>query len=97
CADQPTEGFAAGVSTDGGKTFSPLLDLRKLCEPLACDYPTEPVEKNCPLLWGATKLSIVACEDEGAASSTSSGSSSSSSGGGGGTSSGGCSCSAPGE
>jgi uncharacterized membrane protein YgcG len=107
CTDQYRDGFAAGLSTDGGKTFSPLLNLQTLCGPLACDGATS-TGKVCPDLWGLTQITIQACKGDagpGGGSGNGSGNGSGSSGsassgsasGGSGQSSGGCSCSAPGE
>ena len=36
CADEMADGFTAGISTDQGKTWTPLLHLAGLCGPLAC-------------------------------------------------------------
>lgn len=100
CADEFVDKFAVGVSTNQGKTFTPVMHLQVLCGPLACDAST----KNgsmCPDLWGATQLSIggATCEGSGsgagatttAGSGASTGATSSSSGG----SDGGCSVGAP--
>lgn len=104
CTDQYRDGFAAGLSTDGGKTFSPLLNLQTLCGPLACD-PASSTGKICPDLWSLTQLTIQACKADAAPDGGSGDGSSSSampiktstSSSGGGQSAGGCSCSAPGE
>lgn len=102
CADEFVDGFAAGVSTNQGKTFTPVMHLQILCGPLACAATTTN-GAMCPDAWGATKLSIggATCEASGASTGTntsagtglptSAGATSSSSGG----SSGGCSVGAP--
>ncbi len=36
CADEIADDFTAGISTDQGKTWTPLLHLAGLCGPLAC-------------------------------------------------------------
>jgi hypothetical protein len=89
CADDAVDGFSVGRSTDGGRTFSPLLRRTALCDQLTCD-PASSTGKVCPMVWGATKLMIGAVDcaaDAGAASSGSAG----------GSGTGGCSCSAVGE
>ncbi|XXX71747.1 hypothetical protein WMF30_29290 [Sorangium sp. So ce134] len=54
CADEPVDGFSAGVSTDGGKTFSPLLTLDRLCGPPAACGGDGTTGRTCPDLWPAT-------------------------------------------
>ncbi|MEO5731690.1 MAG: hypothetical protein ABI134_27400 [Byssovorax sp.] len=102
CADEFVDGFAAGVSTNQGKTFTPVMHLQLLCGPLACAATTT-TGAMCPDAWGATKLAIggATCEASGASTGTNTtagtgiptgaGATSSSSGG----SSGGCSVGAP--
>jgi MYXO-CTERM domain-containing protein len=100
CADEFVDGFAVGVSTNQGKTFTPVMHLQELCGPLACGATTT-TGSMCPDAWGATKLSIGGATCDGASSSsgasTGSGATSSSSTGSGSPSgsSGGCSVGAP--
>src|SRR5262249_38774728 len=95
CANEFTDGFTAGVSTDQGKTFTPIMHLQRLCGPLMCGAATS-TGKLCPSLWPTTSLSIgnMGCDAMADGGAASSGASSSS----GGSSSGGvdstCSCSA---
>jgi photosystem II stability/assembly factor-like uncharacterized protein len=95
CADEFLDGFTAGVSTDEGKTFTPIMHLSALCGPLACGADTS-VGMMCPMQWPVTAATISAtgCDepDGGTSSSSSSSTSSSSSSGGGGADPGGCSC-----
>ncbi len=96
CASQFVDGFEVGLSTDAGKTFSPLMYLHTLCGPLACSSESSS-GKVCPPLWCATRefIGATSCEDAdagpdgGSTSSTGSGSS-------GGGPPGGCSCGVPG-
>ncbi|WP_437673029.1 WD40/YVTN/BNR-like repeat-containing protein [Sorangium sp. So ce131] len=54
CADEFVDGFTAGISTDEGQTFSPLMTLDRLCgPPPACGSDSETGEA-CPALWPAT-------------------------------------------
>ncbi|MGK4002191.1 hypothetical protein WMF31_06170 [Sorangium sp. So ce1036] len=54
CADELADGFTAGVSVDGGETFSPILTLDRLCgPPPACGRETS-TGATCPALWAAT-------------------------------------------
>jgi hypothetical protein len=92
CADEFVDMFTAGISTDQGKTFTPLMHLATLCGPLACGADTE-VGMMCPALWEATAQSIYAtCGDAGPSASSSSSSSSGTTG----TGSKSCSCALPG-
>lgn len=104
CADEFVDGFAVGLSTNQGATFTPVMHLQVLCGPLECGASTSN-GSLCPDAWGATKLTIggATCEaggsSTGAGSSTGSGAattSSASSTTSGGSSGGGCSVSAPG-
>ncbi|WP_437595197.1 hypothetical protein WMF28_21845 [Sorangium sp. So ce590] len=54
CADEPLDGFTAGVSTDGGKTFSPLLTLDRLCGPPPDCGGESSTGRTCPELWPGT-------------------------------------------
>lgn len=102
CADEFVDGFAAGFSTNQGKTFTPVMHLQLLCGPLTCAATTTN-GAMCPNAWGATKLTIggATCEASGASTGTNTtagtgiptgaGATSSSSGG----SSSGCSVGAP--
>jgi MYXO-CTERM domain-containing protein len=98
CANEFTDGFTLGLSSDQGKTFTPLMHLRDLCGPLACGAATS-AGKTCPELWGATQLSLggASCASDGGVDGGGtgggggSGSGGSSSSGGGG----GCACSTP--
>lgn len=104
CADEFVDGFAAGLSTDQGHTFTPVMHLQVLCGPLECAATTTS-GATCPDAWGATKLTIGGATCEGSTSSGSTGAGTSSSAGAGTTSSssggsssssdGGCSMSAP--
>ena len=88
CADEFIDKFTAGLSTDQGKTFTPLMHLQQLCGPLACGA-SSPVTAQCPTLWPmtATNLGAVSCDGVGA------GGSGSTSGSGGGVYKGAGSCS----
>ncbi len=99
CANVFVDGFTVGLSTNAGKTFTPVMLLQKLCGPKVCGAETS-VGKTCGDAWGATQLALGGA-DGGAICEPDGGSSGSSSGGGGGdmSSSGGgtsCSCSAAG-
>ncbi|WP_437494655.1 hypothetical protein WME75_23140 [Sorangium sp. So ce1014] len=54
CADEPLDGFTAGVSTDGGKTFSPLMTLDRLCGPPPDCGGESSTGRTCPELWPGT-------------------------------------------
>ncbi|WP_437963178.1 hypothetical protein WMF04_25925 [Sorangium sp. So ce260] len=54
CADEPIDGFTAGVSTDGGKTFSPLMTLDRLCGPPPACGSERSTGRTCPELWPGT-------------------------------------------
>jgi photosystem II stability/assembly factor-like uncharacterized protein len=94
CADEFVDGFTAGVSTDQGKTFTPIMHLAELCGPLECAADTS-VGMTCTAAWPATQATIMAkpCDGSGGSGSTS-GSGTGGGGSGGGESSG-CSCSLP--
>ncbi|MGK3984155.1 hypothetical protein WME99_14015 [Sorangium sp. So ce136] len=71
CADEPVDGFTAGVSTDGGKTFSPLMTLDRLCgSPPACASESS-TGQTCPPLWPSTASFIGAKGSCGAGSGSS--------------------------
>lgn len=101
CADEFVDGFAVGLSTNEGKTFTPVMHLQVNCGPLECGAATS-TQKICPDLWAATKLAIggATCDGSdtstgsstGASTGSSAGTTSSSSGG---SSDGGCSVGAP--
>lgn len=54
CADELVDGFTAGVSVDGGQTFSPLMTLDRLCgtPPPACGSDGSTAQ-TCASLWPA--------------------------------------------
>jgi MYXO-CTERM domain-containing protein len=85
CGDEFIDGFVAGLSTDQGKTFTPLMHLQGLCGPLACDSGSS-VATQCTMAWPATAATIGATgcggTDGGAGGGGSGGSGA---GGGGGT------------
>ncbi|WP_437694195.1 WD40/YVTN/BNR-like repeat-containing protein [Sorangium sp. So ce176] len=54
CADEALDGFTAGVSTDEGKTFSPLMTLDRLCGPPPACGGESSTGETCPALWPAT-------------------------------------------
>ncbi|WP_437738617.1 WD40/YVTN/BNR-like repeat-containing protein [Sorangium sp. So ce1335] len=104
CADEAVDGFTAGVSTDEGKTFSPLMTLDRLCGPPACGGESS-TGQTCPALWPATASFIGAtgrCDGGGPGGAA--GGSGTSAGGGeaggaaasGGEAGGGCACEAAG-
>ncbi len=100
CADEFVDGFAVGLSTDQGHTFTPVMHLQVLCGPLECAATTTN-GSICPDAWGLTKVTIggATCEPTGSGtgSSTSAGSgATSSSSGGSSQSRGGCSLSTSG-
>ncbi|WP_438002731.1 hypothetical protein WME89_27650 [Sorangium sp. So ce321] len=75
CADELVDGFTAGVSTDGGKTFSPLMTLDRLCgSPPACGSESS-TGQTCPPLWPSTASFIGAKGSCGAGSGSSAASS----------------------
>jgi hypothetical protein len=102
CADEFVDGFALGLSTNEGKTFTPVMHLQINCGPLACGAATS-TGKVCPALWGATKLAIGGATCDGISTTTGAGTSAASTGSSaaatssssGGASEGGCSVSAP--
>jgi MYXO-CTERM domain-containing protein len=91
CADEFVDHFTAGLSTDQGKTFEPLLHLGGLCGPLTC-APDSGVTSMCSALWPATVMNI---DNLGCDGGTGSASSSASSSGGVHGPSKGCSCAVP--
>ena len=98
CADEIADEFTAGISTDQGKTWTPLLHLAGLCGPLACGAESG-VTKLCTDLWPLVAPGIGAPGCDGASSSSASSgpggadAGGSGSGGGSGSSSGrGCAC-----
>jgi len=102
CADEFVDGFALGLSTNEGKTFTPVMHLQVNCGPLECGATTS-AGKTCPKLWGATKLTIggATCEGGSTSSGSSTGATSTGSSAGatssssGGSSDGGCSITTP--
>lgn len=104
CADEFVDGFALGVSTNAGQTFSPVMHLQVNCGPLACGAATS-TGKACPDLWSATKATIggATCDGSdpstgagtGASSGTATSSASGTTSSGSGASDGGCSVGAP--
>ena len=57
CADEATDGFTVGLSTDEGATFTAVMHRADLTGPLACDAGTS-VGAQCPALWPATECVI---------------------------------------
>lgn len=98
CADEFLDGFTAGISTDQGKTFTPIMHLGALCGPLACGEATS-VGASCATQWPVTAATIGAegCggSDGGSSSASSSSSSGGGDGGGGGSDGGSCAYAAP--
>src|SRR5262249_40411659 len=88
CADEITDAFTAGISTDQGKTWTPLLHLAGLCGPLACGASSS-VTKLCTDLWPLMAGGIGA---PGCVGTSSSSASSGAGGAGGGGAGGGGSC-----
>ena len=93
CGDELADGFTAGISTDQGKTWTPLLHRAGLCGPLACGAESS-VTRLCTDLWPLVESGIGApgCDDA-SSSSTSSGAG----GAGGGSAGQGCACALAGE
>ncbi|WP_207217496.1 WD40/YVTN/BNR-like repeat-containing protein [Sorangium cellulosum] len=91
CADEPVDGFSAGVSTDGGATFSPLMTLDRLCGPPAACGAEGSTGRTCPDLWPATASFVGAARscEAGAASGGAAGAGGSGAGAGGGAAGGG--------
>ncbi|WP_437922745.1 hypothetical protein WMF37_27350 [Sorangium sp. So ce291] len=75
CADEPVDGFTAGISTDGGKTFSPLMTLDRLCGPPPACASESSTGQTCPPLWPSTASFIGATGSCGAGSGSSAASS----------------------
>ncbi|WP_437994935.1 hypothetical protein WMF26_26340 [Sorangium sp. So ce185] len=109
CADELVDGFSAGVSTDGGATFSPLMTLDRLCGPPAACGAEGSTGRTCPDLWPATASFVGAARscEAGAASGGAAGAGGSAAsadggeagvgaGGSGASAGGGCSCEASG-
>jgi photosystem II stability/assembly factor-like uncharacterized protein len=63
CADERTDGFTVGLSTDTGATYTAVMHRADLTGPLACDAGTS-VGAVCPSLWPATECVIgaAACD-----------------------------------
>jgi hypothetical protein len=64
CADQTVDGFALGVSTDGGHTFQGLYHPKELT-PLACPAGTNAGDQ-CPAAWPAVEA-VLGLGDSGMA------------------------------
>ncbi|WP_437961578.1 hypothetical protein WME76_19305 [Sorangium sp. So ce119] len=102
CADESLDGFTAGVSTDEGKTFSPLMTLDRLCGPPPACGSESSTGETCPALWPATASFVGAAGrcDAGAPSAAAGGSGTSAGGATAGgaepSAGGGCSCEAAG-
>ena len=71
CADEIADEFTAGISTDQGKTWTPLLHLAGLCGPLACGAESG-VTKRCTDLWPLVASGIGAPGCQGTSSSSAS-------------------------
>lgn len=52
CADNYSDGFAIGLSTDGGETFEPRFVYEELAGQVACEADTRSAEV-CPAVWRA--------------------------------------------
>src|SRR5262249_52501246 len=81
CANEFVDKFTAGLSTDQGKTFTPIMHLGGVC-PLTCD-PSSSVGQQCTSdIWSSTASTIGATCGAGGndPGTTSAGPSSSSSG-----------------
>jgi len=64
CADAQTSGFSLGRSTDGGRTFDPLLVFADLCGRSSCGPDTD-VGSLCPNDWiGVAPALGAECSDE---------------------------------
>ena len=90
CANEYVDGFTAGVSTDEGKTWTPLMHLAGIC-PLVCAEADSGVTQYCPAVWLSTAFTINATCDLDAGGSPGAASSSS------GVASRGCACALPGS
>lgn len=69
CGEESADGFSAGISRDGGETFSPLLQNRCFEGILPCDA-TSPVAEVCEPQWPMIKSQIGAtgdCDEVGGA------------------------------
>lgn len=93
CTGQFDAGFELGASTDGGKSFSSLMQLVDLQGPLECPATTK-VGQVCAAEWQSTCESIGKCGVTGGAGG-SAGSGSGGSAGSDGDDEGGCGCRAP--
>jgi MYXO-CTERM domain-containing protein len=71
CADELADAFTAGISTDQGKTWTPLLHLAGVCGPLACGAASG-VTRLCTALWPLMASSIGAPGCQGTSSSSAS-------------------------
>jgi photosystem II stability/assembly factor-like uncharacterized protein len=63
CADEFKDKFTAGVSTDQGKTFTPIMHLGGVC-PLVCSVDS-PVTQQCPMAWPYVASTISSTCDNG--------------------------------
>ena len=88
CGDELADGFTAGISTDQGTTWTPLLHRAGLCGPLACGASSS-VTRLCTDLWPLVAPGLGAPGCSGASSSSAS---SGTGGGGGGGGQHGCGC-----
>jgi MYXO-CTERM domain-containing protein len=72
CGDELADGFTAGISTDQGKTWTPLLHRAGLCGPLACPADSG-VTTQCTGLWPlmASALGDPACDSISSSGSSS--------------------------
>jgi hypothetical protein len=95
CADEFVDGLTAGLSTDGGQTFSAQMHLSALCGPLACGGSSS-VGNQCTAQWPATAATIAATGCDGQDAGTGGrGGAGAGGGAGGGGSSGGCAFAPP--
>ena len=65
CGNEFTDKFTAGLSTDNGKTFQPIMHLGGIC-PLMCAEPDSGVTQQCPTYWPAAAQTLGATCDLGA-------------------------------
>lgn len=93
CADELVDQFTAGISTDQGKTWTPLLHLAGLCGPLACGAESS-VTKRCADLWPlmAGGIGAPGCQSTSSSSASSGGGAGGAGGAGGGGGDDGCAC-----
>jgi hypothetical protein len=83
CGDEIADQFTAGISTDQGRTWTPLLHLAGLCGPLACEAESS-VTRLCTDLWPQVAPGIGAPGCQGPSSSSASSGSGGAGGAGGG-------------